>query len=352
MVSISNRLVSQKPESLTHLRRERRRLLKAFRSFAPASEIDLVDAKAPRTHLQRALVWSLYNRWCAKRGLAPMPSPPAQLRAYMRWLAGAGRSAATIANYISAVMVVHRYNGHTIERASLVEPLRAERRRAGPPRRARPLMRRELKQLIEGMQPGELRDARDAALLMLGWHCAMRSEEICGLDWAEAGGLARGGKGYVSHEPHGLLITLLRSKSSQWQPVSSMINHLDAPGVRPWIERWVELAKIEPGEALFRPIDKEGRIAAARLASKSVTEILRARILKRELRRGTHPNRAHAIARQYSSHSLRHGYCSSASDAGLSLGAIRARSRHSSDEVLGRYIRSGDKRAGLKGVGI
>jgi hypothetical protein len=63
---------------------------------------------------------------------------------------------------------------------------------------------------------------------------------------------------------------------------------------------------------------------------------------------------ARIMAATYSSHSARRGYCTSASDAGIPLGEIRARSRHRDDEVLGRYIASaqGWRRSGLDGVGV
>jgi len=57
----------------------------------------------------------------------------------------------------------------------------------------------------------------------------------------------------------------------------------------------------------------------------------------------------------FSSHSIRRGYCTTATNARVPLSQIRPRSRHRSDEVLGRYIASAEQgwnHSGLEGVGF
>jgi hypothetical protein len=51
---------------------------------------------------------------------------------------------------------------------------------------------------------------------------------------------------------------------------------------------------------------------------------------------------------------MRRGYCTTASNARIPLGQIRARSRHTSDATLGKYIQTADgwHSSGLGGIGF
>jgi hypothetical protein len=82
--------------------------------------------------------------------------------------------------------------------------------------------------------------------------------------------------------------------------------------------------------------------------------MLRERMRAYALAQGMTETEAFVLAQQFSSHSGRRGYCTSAANAGIPLSEIRARSRHRDDEVLGRYIASaqGWHQSGLQGVGV
>jgi hypothetical protein len=126
------------------------------------------------------------------------------------------------------------------------------------------------------------------------------------------------------------------------------------PSLKVWLDRWIKLAGIKPGEPIFRAIDKWGHVQPVRLAP-AVRKILKARMLAHARATGVADKEAMLLARQYSAHSMRRGYCSTASEARLSLGEIRRRSRHATDEVLGRYIRDAEawRSSGLgEGVGF
>jgi hypothetical protein len=87
-------------------------------------------------------------------------------------------------------------------------------------RQAQPLL--DLKVLI-GMLPPNIRaDARDRALLTLGWAAALRRSELVGLDWKELGG----GSGFVRSDDCGITLTLMTSKASQDQAESIVIPSL------------------------------------------------------------------------------------------------------------------------------
>jgi integrase len=217
------------------------------------------------------------------------------------------------------------------------------------------LIGRELKAVIDRLNPEVASDARTAAMLLLGYAAGLRSAELVGLDWQRAGGRAYGGTGFVSVEPEGLEVTLLTSKASQLAPVQLAIPDREMPTLRTWIDRWIAHAQVRPGAPLFRPINRHKTIQPNRLASPSVANIVKACMLKHAQQTGMPEAEALLLAGQFSSHSMRRGYCTTAANARVPLSQIRPRSRHRSDEVLGRYIASAEQgwnHSGLEGVGF
>ena len=127
--------------------------------------------------------------------------------------------------------------------------------------------------MISRLDPERKRDARDGAMMLLGYAAALRGIELVGLDWQRAGGRAYGGTGFVSAEPEGLLVTLLTSKASQLTPVQLAIPDREMPTLRTWLDQWIAHARVQLGEPLFRPIDRHQRVQPTRLAGESVAAI-------------------------------------------------------------------------------
>ena len=77
----------------------------------------------------------------------------------------------------------------------------------------------DLRDLLASLDPAAAIDARDAALLVLGWAAALRRSELVGLDWHELGS----GSGFVQIRPRGLVVTLPTSKGAQEEAVEIVI---------------------------------------------------------------------------------------------------------------------------------
>lgn len=334
----------------TRIHREKARA--AFTALAPGEDIDLADAKAPGTWQQYRSAWNVYGAWCEEEGREPMPASPDQLRAYVKHLAVGGRVASTIEAHVAAIATVHRLNGHAVDRTLIVEHLKANRRRGRPPRRARPLRIADVQDMLVRLDQSAPRDMRDAVLLLIGSAGALRSAELVGLDFTRPGLEASGGSGFVSIERDGLLVTLLRSKASQVTPQEIPLPFSEVPPLRGWFDRWTEGASIQPGEPIFRPIASTGSIVAARLAPGAVTSILKARAMDLAMSRGMSELEAINWANRVTGHALRRGYATSAAEAGLSLGAIRKRTRHADDATLTKYVDAAEgwKTTGLEGL--
>jgi hypothetical protein len=109
------------------------------------------------------------------------------------------------------------------------------------------------------------------------------------------------------------------------------------PATIGWIEQWVQLADVQPGQRLFAPLGRGGRILPVRLASASVTHILRARVLASFMRRMPEPE-ALLDSMKYSSHSLRRGMLQASAKARTPEALLRARARHRSAETTAGYV--------------
>ena len=136
----------------------------------------------------------------------------------------------------------------------------------------------------------------------------------------------------VERVRQGLIVHIRRSKTDQggvgrkigiplgrsiWCPVAAL-------------EHWLAVSGIAEG-ALFRPVDRHGRVSSARLSGEAACLVVRQRVAAA----GFDP-------RGYSGHSLRAGFATSASQAGVSMLKIRRQTGHASDAMLAGYIRNGE----------
>ena len=193
-------------------------------------------------------------------------------------------------------------------------------------------------------------DARDAALLAVGWAAALRRSEIVGLDWQRLGE----GSGFVTVDERGVVVTLAQSKSSQAEAVTIVVPAADMPTACAALEAWADAAGLKPGEAVFRPVDQRQIIGAARLIDRSVSRILKSRVRALLLLRGKTKAEADELVERFSGHSMRAGYATSASAMDIPVYRMQQQTRHKSLTVLTGYVREADKwtKSGLKGVGF
>jgi integrase len=330
----------------------REKALIAFRELAPDEDEDLVDAKAPRTLIQYGSVKRVWSRYREEQALPVLPATAIELRDFVRHLKARNLSPATLAAYVSALVTIHRYNGYQLDTTLVIEHLKAARRRYGPQRRAKPLLARVLKDLVDRLGT-KLRDIRDKPLLMLAFAFAARSAEVVGLDLERAGSTLTGTTGIVTMEPDAIIVTLLTSKASQDEATEIEIPDREMPSLRPALAAWIERAGIRPGLPLF-PATIGNRVTRRRMANEAILDIVRRRVAEYTAATGKSPEEAMALARAFSSHSIRRGYCTSASRARVPLADIRKRSRHRSDAMVARYVgeAEGRRSSGLSKVGF
>src|SRR5262245_24493653 len=162
------------------------------------------------------------------------------------------------------------------------------------------------------------------------------------------------GPGYVQILGRGLVVTLPTSKGSQEEAVEIVIPCPDMPTACDALARWALVAGLEPGEPVFRWINKGGAIAPGRLNDASVSRIVKTRLRALAIARGKSKAEARKLVAAYSSHSMRAGYATTAGEHDEPGYRIQQRMRHKSMDTTGGYIRAGQQwsKSGLKGFGF
>lgn len=163
---------------------------------------------------------------------------------------------------------------------------------------------------------------RDAALLATGFAGALRRSEICRLNVEDVDFIG------PPSEDNGLFLTIRRSKTDQTAkgqriaiPAGKGLNAVAR------LRRWLGLAGTTGGP-LFQSLWRGGRLRGRRLHHSDIP-----RLVKHYVQAiGLDPA-------EYSGHSLRAGFVTSAAVHGARLDKIMEVTRHSSAEMVLRYIR-------------
>lgn len=231
-------------------------------------------------------------------------------------------SVATIQRRLAAISKFHQSAGLANPALSALvrTTMRGIRRKKGmQQRQVKPITKEILFQLIETCEE-DLPGARDAALLLLGFAGAFRRSELVGLD-----------VGDLEFVDEGLVATIRRSKSDQegfGRKVGIPFGKATVCPVSA-LQCYLEQGNLDAGP-LFRPLSKEGLLRKRRLTTAGVALTIK----KRVTQVGLDPE-------NYSGHSLRAGFATSAAMAGMPSWAIMKRTGHRSQATLQRYIRDG-----------
>jgi site-specific recombinase XerD len=275
-----------------------------------------------------------FCQWTGERGLRCLPAEPETVALYVSSLAQAGASAATIGRRLTGVGVFHTTAGyenpasHAVVRAVL----KGVRRSLGTAQRqVEALGVGALRAMVQATGEG-LKGMRDRALLLLGWAGALRRSELVALDVED-----------LRFEPEGVVLRIRRSKSDQ-EGASVEVSIPRARDTRMCpvlaVEAWLTASGTTTG-CVFRSINNRGIMSAERLSDKAVSLVVKS--LAKEV--GLDPA-------NYSGHSLRSGFATSAARNGASESAIMRQTRHRSVQVARRYIRQGTRWQDHAGDGL
>lgn len=280
------------------------------------------QARASNTWRAYRADWEHFQGWCARRGLASLPAVPGTVATYLAEHADQLK-VATLQRRLCAISRVHAAAGcaspASMANAAVRETWRGIRRAKGVAQQAKaPVLTADLRRMVAEL-PAGLQGARDRALLLLGFSGAFRRSELVSLNVED-----------LDFREDGLVISLRRSKTDQEGAERQIgIPYGSDPATCPFraVRAWLRDAGLGTG-ALFRGVDRHGRVGRNRLSDKTV-----ALVVKRS---------ALAIGRDaslFAGHSLRAGLVTAAAMAGASESSIMAQTGHRSVAMVRRYVR-------------
>ena len=265
--------------------------------------------------------WQQFEGWCGAVGLATLPAEPETIAMFVASQAAGGLSPSTLTRRLAAIRLIHLGAGHPSPHNTIqvTEVMRGIRRDWGkPPERKAPAVDEEIKKMADATEPESAKGLRDRALLLLGFAGAFRRSELVALntwnlEYRDEGVKVTIEVSKTDQEAQGQTITMVRQPNSPYCPVRAL-------------DDWLTVAKIQRG-ALFLRMHRGDNVGKVRLSAQSVAIIVK--------------DYAHKVgldSRQYSGHSLRRGFLTSAARNRASIFKMADQSRHKSLDVLRQYV--------------
>src|SRR6056300_1271617 len=287
--------------------------------------INLKNSKANNTVRAYKSDFNDFGLFCAQNGFKSLPSEPKIISLYLTYLSTKNVKMSTLKRRLVSIGVIHKIKGHYLDtkHTSIIENIMGIKRRKGSIQSGKkPLLINNLKQVInviDNEKIEEIKKLRDRSILLIGFSGGFRRNEIISLDYAD-----------LDFVQEGLKISLKRSKTDQFGEGSLKAlpycnNSQYCPVVS--IRKWLEISNIKSG-ALFRRFSKGSKLSNNRLSDQTV-----ALLIKDYLKIAGIENR------NYSGHSLRSGFATSAAESGAEERSIMAMTGHKSTEMVRRYIK-------------
>jgi integrase len=233
------------------------------------------------------------------------------------------RKASAISRAATGILFMRQAQGAPLMRHkndAIAETLSGIRRKLGVAVQQKlPVTGDDLRLIARTYDVTKLQDARNLAIVLLGWYAANRRSEVVGLDVAD-----------VVFEASGMRLQLRRSKTDQeGAGLEKGVRYAKNPAVCAVraLRRWLDMAKIEDGP-LFRGFTRTGQLRASRLSDQVVADVVKDACRRIDL----DPER-------YAGHSLRSGFATTAANKGISLRKIMDQTGHKSERVALGYIR-------------
>jgi site-specific recombinase XerD len=266
-----------------------------------------------------------FGLFCVKNSFKNLPTDPKIVSLYLTYLSSKNIKISTIKRRLVSIGVVHKMKGYYLDtkHPAIIENLMGIKRRKGVNQIGKkPILINELKQIIDVINKEnapEVKKMRNKTLLLIGFAGGFRRNELISLDIED-----------IEFVFEGIKITLNKSKTDQFgkgfvKGIPHFQNSLYCPVTT--LKRWINYSKIKKGP-LFTRFSKGSKLTNVRLSDQSVALIIKEYLLK-----------AGIDNKNYSGHSLRSGFATSAAEAGAEERSIMAITGHKSTEMVRRYIK-------------
>ena len=287
--------------------------------------INLKNSKANNTVRAYKSDFNDFGLFCVQNGFKSLPTTPDIISLYLSYLSSKDIKVSTLKRRLVSIKVIHRLKGHYLDSKNpiIIETLMGIKRRKGSIQIGKkPILINNLKKIINAIDKEnkeEIKKYRDRSILLIGFSGGFRRNEIVSLDYQD-----------LDFVTEGLKITIRRSKTDQFGEGSiKALPYFDRSQYCPVVslKRWIEISKIKSGP-VFRRFVKGLKLSKNRLTDQTV-----ALIIKEYL------NLAGIDSKNYSGHSLRSGFATTAAEAGVEERSIMAMTGHKSPEMVRRYIK-------------
>ena len=287
--------------------------------------LNLQSSKAINTVRAYKSDFNDFGLFCAQNGFKSLPSEPKIVALYLTYLSTKNAKMSTLKRRLVSIGVIHKLKGHYLDtkHPSIIENIMGIKRRKGSIQKGKkPLLISSLKTIIDAIDQQnkeKIKILRDRSIILIGFSGGFRRNEIVSLNYDD-----------LDFVPEGLKIKIKRSKTDQFGEGSiKALPYFDNSQYCPVVslKNWIDIARINSG-ALFRRFSKGSRLTEKRLTDQTV-----ALLIKEYLQLAGIDNK------NYSGHSLRSGFATSAAESGAEERSIMAMTGHKSSEMVRRYIK-------------
>ena len=287
--------------------------------------LNLQSSKANNTVRAYKSDFKDFGLFCAQNGLKSLPSEPKIVSLYLTYLSTKNAKMSTLKRRIVSIGVIHRLKGHYLDtkHPSIIENIMGIKRRKGSIQKGKkPILINDLKNIInviDEQKNEDIKKLRDRSIILIGFSGGFRRNEIVSLNFDD-----------LDFVEEGLKIQIRKSKTDQFGEGSvKALPYFDNAEYCPVIslKKWLKISKINSGP-LFRRFVKGSKLSVNRLTDQTV-----ALLIKEYLRL------VGIDSKNYSGHSLRSGFATSAAESGADERSIMAMTGHKSTEMVRRYIK-------------
>ncbi|MDB0067708.1 tyrosine-type recombinase/integrase [Candidatus Pelagibacter sp.] len=287
--------------------------------------LNLQSSKASNTVRAYKSDFNDFGLFCAQNGFKSLPSDPQIVSLYLTHLSTKDFKMSTLKRRLVSIGVIHKLKGYYLDtkHPSIIENIMGIKRRKGSIQLSKkPILINSLKTVIDAideLKKEEIKIFRDRSIILIGFSGGFRRNEIVSLDYDD-----------LDFVPEGLKINLRRSKTDQFgEGFTKALPYFDNSQYCPVVslKKWIEISKIKSG-AVFRRFSKGSKLSEKRLTDQTVA------LLIKEYLKLTGID-----SKNYSGHSLRSGFATSAAESGAEERSIMAMTGHKSSEMVRRYIK-------------
>ena len=290
--------------------------------------LNLKSSKAINTVRAYKSDFNDFGLFCAQNGFKSLPSEPKIVSLYLTHLSTKEAKMSTLKRRLVSIGVIHKLKGYYLDtkHPAIIENIMGIKRRKGSIQNSKkPILISYLKEIINVIDEEnkqEIKKFRDRTIILIGFSGGFRRNEIVSLDCED-----------LDFVPEGLKINIKRSKTDQFgEGFTKALPYFERSQYCPVVslKNWIEISKITSGP-VFRRFVKGSKLSKNRLTDQTV-----ALLIKRYL------NMAGIDSKNYSGHSLRSGFATSAAESGVEERNIMAMTGHKSTEMVRRYIKEAD----------